>query len=74
MAESYTFMAANNAWSLDKNSFAKDDSEQDLLKADQLPEWYVTWEGEQMNATPRKPSYLISFVCLALAGVSTLNK
>jgi len=72
MAESYTFMAANNAWGLDKNSFAKDDSEQDLLKADQLPEWYVTWEGEQMNATPRKPSYLISFVCLALAGVSTL--
>jgi hypothetical protein len=72
MAESYTFMASNNAWGLDKDSFAKDDSEQDLSKGEQLPDWYVAWEGEQMNASSSKTSTLISFACLALAGLSTL--
>lgn len=70
MAESYTFMASNNAWGLDTDSFAKDDSEQDLFKGEQAPDWYVAWEGEQMNAS--SISTLISFACLAVAGLSAL--
>ena len=72
MAETYTFMASNNAWGpdlLDMDTLAKDDTTQDLVKEEELPDWYVAWEGEQMNAS-KKTSTWLSFACLALAGLS----
>lgn len=72
MAESYTLMAANNEWGIDNGSFAKDDSEENLFKGEQTPDWYVTWQQEQMKSSSSKAATLISFVGLVLAGFSAL--
>jgi hypothetical protein len=69
MAETYTFMAANNAWGDGPGiaALAEDDSNQD--RAEEIPDWYVTWEKEHENASSRTNTWM-SFVCVALAGFS----
>jgi hypothetical protein len=69
MAETYTFMAANNAWGDGPGiaALAEDDSNQD--RAEEIPDWYVTWEKEHENASSRTSTWM-SFVCVALAGFS----
>ena len=72
MTDSYTSMAANNAWGIDKDSFAKDDSDEDPFKGQQPPDWYVSWEADQMKSSSNKAGTWIAFAGLTLAGFSAL--
>jgi len=69
IVETYTFMASNNVWGadLDMDILANGNSEQDLPKPEELPDWYLTWEQHQMNASPSKTSTCRSFLYLAFA-------
>lgn len=70
IVETYTFMASNNVWGpdLDMDILAEDNSEQELPKPEELPDWYLTWEQDQMNAS--STSTWLSIVYLALASLT----
>lgn len=71
MAESYTLMAANNAWGINGEGVLIDDSDEDPFKGQKTPDWYVSWEADEMKkSSSSKASTWIAVAGLALSGLS----